>query len=260
MTPFVGELVGTALFVLLGNAVQSNVLLSRTKAADAALGGSAWLLIATGWAMALLVGVAVSSHASGAHLNPVVTLAIWNSGRSMPGGVGSYLAGQFLGAAIGAALVFLVFLPHWSRSDDPTRKLACFATTPAVRAPLSNCFAEAVATFVFVFGLLAFRHATIAPATGAVPSSVQVIASVDVELGAIGAVPLALLYWAISLGLGGTTNFALNPARDFAPRFIHAIAPISGKGSSDWSYAWVPIVGPLIGGLAAALFAGAVLS
>lgn len=251
MTPFMGELVGTALFVLIGSAVAANLLLSRTRGESGGAGGN-WIVLTTGWAMALFVGAAVAAPASGAHLNPAVTLGFWQMGRLPTSSLGVYLGGQFAGATIGAILAWLLFLPHWGRTDDPSRKLGAFATSPAIRAPLSNCFSEALATFIFVFGLLAFREAAITPAAGVTPSSIQALSAVNIELGAIGAIPMALLFWAVALGLGGTTTFAINPARDFAPRLVHALAPIPGKGSSDWGYAWVPLVGPTIGGLAAA--------
>jgi len=253
MTPFVGELVGTALLVLLGNAVSANLLLSRSKGENN--GHGAWMMMSTGWALALFVGAAVAAASSGAHLNPAISIGFWQAGTLPTALLPSYLGGQFLGAAIGAAMVWLVYLPHWGRTDDPGRKLACFATTPAVRAPISNLFSEAIGTFVLVFGLLLFKSATIASATGAAPSAIQALAAVNVDLGAIGAIPMALLFWAIALGLGGTTGVGFNPARDFGPRLIHALAPIPGKGASDWSYAWVPMIGPLVGGVAAAFVA-----
>lgn len=256
MTPFAGEFVGTALLVLLGNAVSANLLLSRSKGENGG-GGGAWLIMCTGWALALFVGAAVAATSSGAHLNPAITLGFWQSGRLPSESVPAYLGGQFLGAAIGATLAWLAFLPHWSRTDDPTRKLACFATTPAVRAPISNFFSEGIGTFVLVLGLLAFKSTTLAPASGAVPSAVQSLAAVNVDLGALGAVPMALLFWAIALGLGGTTGIGFNPARDLAPRLVHALVPISGKGTSDWSYAWIPVIGPLAGAVIAALVAKA---
>lgn len=257
MTPFVGEFVGTALLVLIGNAVGANLLLARTRGEQGGGGGS-WMVFATGWAMALFVGTAVAAAASGAHLNPALSIAFWHAGRLPSASLPGYLAAQCAGAALGAVLVYLLFLPHWGRTDDPARKLGCFCTSPAVRAPISNCFAETLATFVFVFGLLVLKAATIAPATGAPPSSLQALAAVNVDLGAVGAIPVALLFWAIALGIGGTTSFAINPARDLMPRIVHALAPIPGKGPSDWAYAWVPVVGPIIGALAAALVAKAV--
>jgi len=252
MTPFVDELVGTALLVLLGNAVNANLLLSRTRGERS---GGAWPAAATGWALALFVATAFAAHGSGAHLNPAVTLALWQKGSLPAASVPSYIAAQFLGAAIGAMLVLLLFLPHWGRTDDPGRKLACFATVPAVRAPLSNCFSEAIGAFVLVLGILLFRSASMIPGQGATPSSLHAIASASIDLGAVGAVPVALLFWALALGVGGTTGIGWNPARDLAPRIVHAMAPIPGKGSSDWSYAWVPVIGPIIGGVAAAVAA-----
>lgn len=255
MTPYAGELVGTALLVLLGNAVSANLLLTRTRGEHA--GGPSWLAASTGWAMALFVGLAIAAGATaaagGAHLNPAVTIAFWQAERLPAASVPGHIAAQFIGAAIGAVLVYLLFLPHWGRTDDPARKLACFATAPAVRAPISNCFSEAIGGFVLVLGFLLLRDVPMTPAAGAAPSAAQTIATLDVDLGAIAAVPLALLFWALALGIGGTTGIGWNPARDLAPRLIHALAPIPGKGSSDWGYAWVPVVGPVIGGLLAVL-------
>lgn len=256
MSPFVGELVGTALFVLIGNAVQANALLSRTRA-DPEQGAVSWPMIALGWALGYFVGAAVAAHASGAHLNPAVTLALWQSGSLGTDRMPAYLAGQFLGATLGAALVFIAFLPHWGRTDDPVRKLACFANAPAVRAPLSNLAGEALGAFLLVLGVLLFREVAILPAQGAVPSAMQAVSAVNVEMGALGALPVALLLLAIGLGLGGLTGVGFNPARDLAPRFVHAIAPIPGKGPSDWMYAWIPVVGPLIGAMVAVAVAAA---
>ena len=257
MTHFVGELIGTALFVMLGNSVNANMLLSRTKGENGS-GGGGWMMICTGWAMALFVGAAVAASASGAHLNPAITIGLWHAGEFPLARVPTYLAGQFLGAALGAVLVWLVFLPHWARTDDPARKLACFGTAPAVRAPISNLFSEGIGTFVLVFGVLMFKATTMAPASGAAPSAMQALAAVNVDLGAAGAIPIALLFWSIALSLGGTTGVGFNPARDLAPRLVHALAPIPGKGSSDWSYAWIPVTGPILGGLCAGLVAKAV--
>jgi len=275
MTPFAGELVGTALFVMIGNAVQANLSLARTRADGSGAGGAgaggaagagmgasaaAWLTIAFGWALGYFTGAAVSAHASGAHLNPAVTLGIWQTGGMSADSVPAYLAGQFIGAAVGAIAVLLVFLPHWGRTDDPSRKLACFATAPAVRAPLSNLVGEALGAFVLVLGVLLFREVVIAPAQGSVPSAMQAVAAVDVDMGALGALPIALLLLAIALGIGGTVGVGFNPARDLAPRLVHAVAPIPGKGGSDWAFAWIPVVGPLLGAMAAVAAVGVLSS
>ncbi len=252
MTPFAGEWIGTALFVLLGNSVQANALLGRTKGES---GEWPWLLVATGWAMALFAAGAIVAASGGAHLNPAVTMAHWQRGAIGPGEAATLIGGQFLGAAIGAVLVYLLFLPHWGRTDDPGRKLACFANAPAVRAPIANLLGEAVGTFVLVLGILVVRDAAITPAAGSVPSSMQAVASVEVHMGALGALPAALLLWAVAMGLGGSVGVGFNPARDLAPRLVHAIVPIRGKGPSDWSYAWIPVVGPLLGAAAAAAVA-----
>lgn len=254
MTPFVGEVLGTAVFVMLGNSVQANALLSRTKAD----GSASWMLVATGWGLALFAALALVTHAGGAQLNPAVTLALWQRGTLALPDAMMLIGGQFVGAAIGAIAVFLLFLPHWGRTDDPTRKLACFACVPAVKAPISNFVGEAIGACSLVLGVLLFREVMIVPATGSVPSTMQAVASVNVSMGAMSALAPALLLWAVALGLGGATGVGFNPARDLAPRLVHALVPMRGKGSSEWSAAWIPVIGPLVGALVAVAIAAAV--
>jgi glycerol uptake facilitator protein len=223
----VGELFGTMFLVLLGDGVVAGVLLAKSKAQNAG-----WIVITAAWAFAVFVGVVVAGPFSGAHLNPAVTigLALESGDYSQ---VPAYLIGQFLGAFVGASLVALHYWPHWRETEDPGLKLAVFSTGPAVRNIPMNVVSEVIGTFVLVFVVLAFGDNT--------------------GLAALGPLPVALLVFVIGMSLGGTTGYAINPARDLGPRIIHAILPIPGKGDSDWSYAWVPVVGPIIGGILAAL-------
>ncbi|PFG31984.1 MIP/aquaporin family protein [Paramicrobacterium agarici] len=230
---FISEVVGTALLIILGGGVVANVVLAKTKGFN---GG--WLLINFGWGLAVYVGV-VAAAFSGAHLNPAVTLGIITSGATefvegVPVTLGStflYFGSEMLGAFIGAVVVFLAYKKHFDESDDPGAKLAVFSTGPEIRSYGWNLVTEIVGTFVLVFLVIAFgQHGD---AKG---------------LAALGALPVALVVLAIGISLGGPTGYAINPARDLGPRIAHALLPIKGKGSSDWSYSWVPVVGPLIGG------------
>lgn len=230
---FISEVVGTALLLLLGGGVVANVVLAKTKGFN---GG--WLLINFGWGLAVYVGV-VAAAVSGAHLNPAVTLGIVTSGATefvegVPVNFGTtflYFGSEMLGAFIGAVLVFLAYKKHFDESDDPGAKLAVFSTGPEIRSYGWNLITEILGTFVLVFLVIAFgQHGDAA------------------GLAALGALPVALVVLVIGISLGGPTGYAINPARDLAPRIAHALLPIKGKGSSDWSYAWVPVVGPLIGG------------
>jgi glycerol uptake facilitator protein len=233
MTPFTGELVGTAILVLLGNAVMANRNLAQTPG-----GGMGWLGAAIGWSAALFTGTVCVAWASGAHLNPAITLGFWVAGIFPADQVGHYMLAQTLGAAIGAGLVWLAFLPHWGRTQDSAATLRCFCAVPAVHAPLGNLLVEIVATAVLVFGILQVK---------VMQFNLDSIAVIPLELGAVGAVPVTLLTLAIAVGLGGLVTAATNPARDLGPRLAHAILPIAGKGPSHWSTAWVPVLGPLAG-------------
>lgn len=239
---FVAEMVGTALLVLLGDGVVAAVVLSRSKAQD-----SGWIVITLGWGMAVAMAVYAVGQYSGAHLNPAVTLGLLtqeNSGISTSEAF-QYFGGEMAGAFIGAVLVFLSYASHWRPTEDPATKLAVFSTAPAIRNPLANVFTEIVGAFVLVFGVLAigdyFTKGDAAPDLQAAFSH--------------GLSPLLVgfLVLAIGLSLGGPTGYAINPARDLGPRIAHQVLPIPGKGSSDWSYAWVPVVGPIIGGVVAGL-------
>lgn len=230
MTPILGELVGTALLLLLGNGVVANVVLRQTKGE-----GSGWIVITFGWAMAVFVGVFAVAKFSGAHLNPAVTVGLVIAGKFEMDLALGYILAQFAGAMLGAALVLLQYRLHFGLTEDPASKLAVFSTGPAVRRTGDNLVSEIIGTFVLVFGVL-------------------YLATPDVGLGALDALPVALLVLAIGLALGGTTGYAINPARDLGPRLVHALLPIpGGRGTSDWGYAWIPVVGPLIGAVLAAL-------
>ena len=231
MSIFGAEVIGTALLILLGNGVVACVLLNLSKGQN-----SGWIVITFGWGMAVMVGVFAVGQYSGAHLNPAVTLGFAIAGNTPWSDVPEYFAGEFVGAFIGATLVWLAYLDHWKETEDPGLKLACFSTAPAIRNTVSNVITEIIGTFVLVFGVLAFFADEATAATG------------------LGGLIVGLLVLSIGLSLGGPTGYAINPARDLGPRIMHAILPIAGKGGSDWSYAWIPVVAPLIGG---ALGAGA---
>lgn len=237
MSPFAAEVLGTMLLVVLGDGVVANVLLGKTKGY-----GSGWMVIATGWALAVFVGAYSVAGVSGAHLNPAVTIGLAIAGKFNWSNVTLYIAAQMIGAFLGAVLVYLHHYPHWAATTDPQLKLAVFSTGPAIRATFWNLLSEIIGTFVLVFGILAIKGAVSDPSGAAVP----------ISLGALGIVPVAFLVWAIGLSLGGTTGYAINPARDLGPRVAHFVLPIPGKGSSDWSYAWIPVVGPIIGAAIAA--------
>ncbi len=235
MTPFIAELIGTALLITLGCGVVANVILEKTKGQ-----GGGWIVITTAWAFAVFVGVVVAGPYSGAHINPAVTIGLAVVGSFEWSEVPSYLLAQLLGAMIGAFFVWMVYKDHFDITKDKSIKLGVFATIPAIRNYGSNLFSEVFGTFVLVFTILFFTDATM--------SSTEEI----IGLGSLGALPVALLVWVIGLSLGGTTGYAINPARDLGPRLIHALMPIKEKGSSDWAYSWVPILGPILGCLAAA--------
>lgn len=229
MSIFVSELIGTFLLILFGNGVVANVVLQKTKGH-----GSGWLVITFGWAMAVFVGVFASAKWSGAHLNPAVTVALAYLNKISWTVLPQYVAGQFAGAIAGATAVWIVYKQHFDATDDAGAKLACFATGPAIRNPLHNFITETIVSFAFVLGVLFM----IAPSN---------------SLGALDALPVALLVLAVGLCLGGPTGYAINPVRDLAPRIMHAVLPIKDKGTSDWGYAWVPVAGPLLGAIAAAI-------
>jgi glycerol uptake facilitator protein len=229
METFTAELIGTAILIILGDGVVAGVLLARSKAQNAG-----WIVITAGWGFAVAIAVYAVGEISGAHINPAVTI-----GQLAIGAIGFdeallYWAGQFAGAFLGAIVVYLHYLSHWAETEDPGLKLAVFSTGPAIRNPVNNTMSEIIGTFVLVFGVSAILQ----------PNN---------EVGALGALLVGFLVFGIGLSLGGPTGYAINPARDLGPRIAHAILPIPGKGSSDWEYSWVPVVGPLIGGVLGAL-------
>ncbi|MFN3793348.1 MAG: MIP/aquaporin family protein [Chitinophagaceae bacterium] len=234
MTPFVAELLGTALIIIFGDGVVANVLLKNSKGNN---GG--WIVIAFGWAMAVFIGVYVSAAASGAHLNPAVTLALAYLGKFDWSLVPGYLLAQLLGGMLGALLVWAVYRQHYDATTDADLQLATFCTGPAIRNYPQNFLTECLATFIFVVAILFIAKPT--DATGQ-----------SFGLGALDALPVALLVLGMGLSLGGPTGYAINPARDLGPRIMHFILPIKGKRDSDWAYSWVPVLGPVTGALLAA--------
>lgn len=236
MTPFLAEFIGTALMILLGNGVVANVVLTGTKG-----NGGGWIVITTAWALAVFVAVVVAAPYSGAHLNPAVTIALAISGKFDWNQVPIYMLAQMLGAMLGAFLVWIKYKDHFVATEDKGLKLAAFSTGPAIRNTVSNLSSEIIGAFVLLFVIFYFTNAEI------------VETKAPVGLGSLGAIPVMFLVWAIGLSLGGTTGYAINPVRDLGPRLMHSLLPISGKGTSDWSYSWIPVVGPLIGASLAAL-------
>ena len=229
MTPFLGELIGTFILVLLGNGVVANVVLNKSKGNNAG-----WLTIAAGWGIALFVAVYAVAASSGAHLNPAVSVGLAAAGKFAWNDVPIYALGQMLGAMLGALMVWITYRQHFDATTDPNMQLAAFCSAPAIRSPFNNIITEAVGTFMLVFGIM-------------------LIVSPQASLGSLDALPVALLLFGIGLSLGGPTGFAVNPARDLGPRIMHAILPMTNKRDSDWGYAMVPVIGGFIGGLIAAV-------
>jgi glycerol uptake facilitator protein len=230
------EIIGTGLLILLGDGVVAAVLLNHSKAQN-----SGWIVITWGWGMAVMVAVYAVGQFSGAHLNPAVTLGLWINGNIDGGDVPQYLIGEFVGAFVGATLVFLAYYQHFAATEDPGLKLAVFSTGPAIRNTGWNLVTEIIGTMVLVVGVLGITD----PGNRGVGTA------------SLGGLLVGLLVLGIGLSLGGPTGYAINPARDLGPRIMHAILPIPGKGPSDWGYSWIPVVGPLIGGAIGALVYGA---
>ena len=242
MNPFVAEFIGTALLVIFGNGVVANVVLARTKG-----NSSGWIVITAGWGLAVYVAVFCAQRFSGAHINPAVTLAMAAAGKFAWAKVPGYIGAQLLGGFVGAATVFLFYREHFKATDDAATKLACFSTAPNIRhLPQAFC-CEVIGTFLLVLPVFLLTDASVT-----LPGAAGAATQVPIGLGALGALPVALLVFAIGLSLGGTTGYAINPARDLGPRLAHALLPVPGKKTSDWAYAWIPVVGPLLGGLLAA--------
>jgi glycerol uptake facilitator protein len=238
MPAYLAEAIGTMLLVLLGDGVVANVLLARSKGQN-----SGWLVIATGWGVAVAIAVYSVGRISGAHINPAVTVGLASIGSFPWAEVPGYVAAQMVGAFLGAVLVYLVYLPHWRPTEDAGLKLAVFCTAPAIRHKPANFGAEVIGTAVLLFGVLAIG----ANAQGWVQAG-------DVDLSqvfsrALQPLLVGILVLGIGLSLGGPTGYAINPARDLGPRLAHALLPIPGKGPSDWSYSWVPVAAPLVGGI-----------
>ena len=243
MSIFTAELIGTALLILLGNGVVSSCVLKQTHAVGVGVG---WIVITTAWGFAVFVGVTVAGPVSGAHLNPAVTLGLAALGKTPWDQVPTYVAAQFLGAMLGAFCVWLYFRDQFAATEDEGAKKACFCTGPAIRNLPNNFFCETLATFVLLFVI----YYIIGNGSITLPGQTE---ATPIGLGTLGALPVAILVWVIGLSLGSTTGYAIHPARDLGPRITHALLPIPGKGDSDWAYSWVPVVGPIIGAVAAGL-------
>ena len=240
MNEFTSELIGTMILILLGNGVVANVVLKGTKGNN---GG--WMVITTGWALAVFSGVVIAGPYSGAHLNPAVTLGLAFTGKFGWDQVPLFIAAQMGGAILGGLIVWLLYKPHFDTTDDSSLQLAVFCTSPAIRHPYANLFSEMIGTFVLIFAI----YYVTTPEMGDQKT--------PIGMGSLGALPVTFIVWAIGLSLGGTTGYAINPARDIGPRLVHTLIPIKNKCHSDWQYAWVPILGPVLGaGLAAVLYLG----
>ncbi|MFD2999362.1 MIP/aquaporin family protein [Pontibacter toksunensis] len=236
MHPLVAEYVGTSLLILIGAGVVANVILEGTKGQ-----GGGWIVITTAWGLGVFIGVVVAGPYSGAHLNPAVSVGLALAGQFAWAKVLPYSLMQLLGAVTGSSLVWLMHKDHFDLTSDPGRKLGVFATAPAIRNYPINLFSEVIGTFVLIFVILYFT-----------PAAMEDENRTPVGLGSLGAIPVAFLVWGIGLSLGGTTGYAINPARDLGPRVAHWLLPIRGKGHSDWAYSWVPVLGPLLGAALAA--------
>lgn len=241
MMEFLGEFLGTFILILLGNGVVANVNLDKTHSK-----GAGWIVISAGWGMAVFVAVVSTADISGAHLNPAVTLGLAFSGLFSWVKVIPFILAQILGAMAGAAVVYLFFYHHFNITETPGTKKACFCTAPAIRNYPNNFFSELIGTFILILAVLLIT----------LPQLDYVsLGSTKVGMGSLGALPVALVVFSIGMSLGGTTGYAINPARDLGPRIVHAILPLKNKDDNDWSYSWVPIVGPVVGaGLAALVY------
>lgn len=229
MEAYIGEVLGTFILILVGHSVNANVSLAKTNGND-----SGWIVVTWGWGIAVFIAVFMTANISGAHINPAVTIGLASAGNFEWALVPGYIAAQMIGAFLGALCVWLQFRDHFDETEDPATKLGVFSTAPAIPNTPINLFCETIATFVLVLGVL-------------------YIAAPDVGLGALDALPVGLLVFGIGMGMGGTTGYAINPARDLGPRLAHALVPIKGKGSNDWGYAWIPVAGPILGSIIAAV-------
>ena len=241
MLELFGEFLGTFILILLGNGVVANVNLDKTHS-----NGAGWIVITAGWAMAVFVAVVATADLSGAHINPAVTLGLAFAGLFEWAKVVPFIIAQMLGAMLGASFVYIFFINHFKITTEPGTKKACFCTAPAIRDFKSNFFSEMVGTFVLILAVLLITLPQL---------EYDCLGSTKVGLGSLGAMPVALVVFAIGMSLGGTTGYAINPARDLAPRIIHSLLPIKNKDNSDWSYSWIPVFGPIAGaGLAALVY------
>ena len=229
MTPFLAEFIGTTMMMMIGNGVVANVVLPKTKGNNGGL-----ISIVLGWTLAVFVGVYISASSSGAHLNPAVTIAFATAGKFDWALVPKYLLAQLLGSMLGAFLVWMVYKDHFNTCENAADQLACFSTGPSIRRLPQNFIVETVATFIFIVGIFYIKPA-------------------GAEIGSFSALPVALLVAGIGFGIGGPTGWAINPARDLGPRIMHFVLPIKGKGPSDWAYAAIPVFGPIVGGILAAI-------
>lgn len=242
MDVYLAEAVGTMILLILGDGVVANVLLNKSKGQH---GG--WMVITTGWAMAVIVAVFCVGRVSGAHLNPAVTVALATVGSFPWGQVPGYVLAQVAGAFLGAVVVWLAYLPHWAETEDEALKLAVFSTGPAIRHPVHNFISEVISTAIFLFAVLAIA-ANAQKLTTPDGLNLSVVFSQGLQPILIG-----FLVWGIGLSLGGPTGYAINPARDLGPRLAYAVLPIAGKGTGDWGYFWIPVVAPVIGGIIGAV-------
>lgn len=241
MIEYFGEFLGTFILILLGNGVVANVNLEKTYA-----NGAGWIVITAAWGMAVFVAVLATADMSGAHLNPAVTLGLAFSGLFAWAKVLPFILAQILGAMFGATMVYIFFKNHFDRTSEPGAKKACFCTAPAIRNYFSNFFSEAVGSFVLILAVLLITLPQL---------EYESLGSAKVGMGSLGALPVALVVFSIGMSLGGTTGYAINPARDFGPRIIHTLLPFKNKDNNDWSYAWVPFFGPIVGaGLASLVY------
>ena len=238
MTPFIAEILGTFILILLGDGVSANVTLNKTYAQ-----GSGWVVIAFGWGLAVFMGVAVAGPHSGAHINPAVTIGLALAGKFSWSLVPTYILAQFIGAMLGAFVVWINFYSHYKVTPGKAEKLGTFCTGPAIKNHPINFINELIGTFVLVLVILYFTKPVV---------STDILGDLKIGLGSIGALPVAFLVVAIGMSLGGTTGYAINPARDLGPRIIHALVPMPNKGSSNWNYSWIPVIAPIVGAAVAA--------
>jgi len=241
MIEYFGEFLGTFILILLGNGVVANVSLDKTHSK-----GAGWIVITAGWAMAVFVAVVATADISGAHINPAVTIGLAFSGLFEWAKVIPFILAQILGAMLGASFVYLFFRNHFNITETSGTKKNCFCTAPAIRHYRNNFFSEMVGTFILILAVLLITLPQL---------EYESLGSAKVGLGSLGALPVALVVFAIGLSLGGTTGYAINPARDLGPRIVHYLLPLKNKDNTDWKYAWIPILGPITGaGLAALVY------